>query len=144
MQNAIKLAILPLLTAGLGLTGEWMRPTTETVLEGTATHMDPGLIREVAFNRGMSLMGYIDAVALNRRGDIGKEVYLQRVLDGSVVGPLLVVDCVDFKDYARREGQGKVAETSAMLARLWDFYYVGPEPVRVFFHPQNWGVPMIN
>ena len=53
--------------------------------------------------------------------------------DGSIVGPLPVVDCAQKAHYAKRERQGRVVEVSARVAKERGFYGVGPVPVMVWF-----------
>jgi len=110
------------------LTG-WSQPTEVESLEGYATYMNPGMMNTVIDNRGLS---WADGVALNRAGDLGRTVWIVWD-DGSVTGPLPVVDCAQENHYLERERQGRVVEVSARLAKEKNFYRVGPVPVTVLF-----------
>jgi hypothetical protein len=103
-------------------------------LAGQATYMRPGLMADVVAYRGLDLGGYTGAVALNRRGDLGRSVWV-RWPDGSLEGPLLVVDCAQRGEHYRaREWQGRVIEVDAETAQRHGFYGVGPlGGVRVYF-----------
>lgn len=111
----------------------WAEPTQETRLAGRATYYRPGLMDEVAINRGLDLDGYLSGVALNRAGDLGRVVWLQWE-DGWIAGPFLVVDCAQRgPHFERRLEQGYVVEVPAWVARLQGFYGVGPVAVTVRF-----------
>ena len=94
-------------------------------MQGMATYYAPGLMREVAEYRGM------DApllVALNRKGDLGRTVWVRK---GGVVYEALVVDCAQEGHFADREVQGRVLEVPYWLAMEWGMR--GPVPVSVHF-----------
>ena len=110
------------------LTG-WSHPTEAGALEGYATHMNPGVMDTVISNRGL---GYVDGIALNRAGDLGRNAWLVWN-DGTITGPLPVVDCAQENHYTERVRQGRVVEVSAKLAKEKNFYRVGPVPVTVLF-----------
>ena len=128
----------------------WQVPTGELSVEGKATHYGPGLMGEVARNRGVSLDGFAGGVALNRAGDLGRKVWLEWDPstssgrgEGLVDGPFLVVDCAGRgQDYVRRERQGYVVEVSERVALARGFAWVGPVGVRVWFvdpRMEEWG-----
>lgn len=121
-----------LLTASMP--GEaWAMPSPEDTIVGKATYYRPGLMDQVAINRGLDLDGYLAGVALNRAGDLGRVVWLD-FDDGLLYGPFLVVDCAQRGEhFRRREAQGYVVEVPAWVARLHGFYGVGPVPVTVRF-----------
>ena len=100
-------------------------------LEGQATYYSPTLMQQVAENRGLSLEGYAGGVALNRRGDLGRVVWLE--FDGAIDGPFLVVDCARKEHYDSREQRSRVVEVDAQTAMRREFYGVGPVSVKVFF-----------
>ena len=108
----------------------WATPTDADVIDGMATYYAPRLMQTVADNRGMDLTYYAGGVALNRAGDLGRTVWLER--DGRVLGPMLVVDCARRgKHFDDRESRGYVLEVSYRQAREWRM--AGPVPVRVWF-----------
>jgi len=100
-------------------------------LEGRATYYAPGLMETVAANRGYDLDGYLGGVALNRKGDLGRAVWLE--WDNAVEGPFLVVDCAQERHYHLREEQNRVVEVDAATARRHWGYGVGPAPVKGYF-----------
>ena len=108
----------------------WTSMTTAPTLEGKATYYDEGIMQRVIANRGWD---YADGVALNRAGDLGRTVWLLWE-DGTIDGPLPVVDCAQRDHYRTREDQSRVVEVSAELAQKRGFYGVGPVPVTVLFH----------
>ena len=110
----------------------WTVPTADSYIDGKATYMVPGLMEQVAENRGRSLAGYAGGVALNRAGDLGRLVWLEWA-DGAVNGPYLVVDCARREHFEERERQRLIVEVDAQTAWLREFYRVGPVPVRVWF-----------
>jgi len=118
--------------AALLLVTLWATTTTEPAIDGLATYYAPGVMEAVAVNRGMDLSHYRGGVALNRAGDLGRTVWLER--NGVIDGPFLVVDCArrgpHFED---RERRGYVAEIDYRLAREWGIVGVGPTPVKVWF-----------
>ena len=107
----------------------WGQPTEPESIQGAATYYSPGTMQQVITNRGMS---YYDGVALNRKGDLGRFVWIQWD-DGSIIGPLPVVDCAAEGHYEKRERQGRVVEVSASVAREQGFYGVGPVGATVWF-----------
>ena len=124
-----------LLSVALILAGpEWQEPTEATRIQGQATYMAPGVMDRVIENRGLAVA---DGVALNRAGDLGREVWLQWP-DGQIDGPLPVVDCAQAAHYEEREAADRVVEVSADLARRRGFYGVGPMPVTVLFELLAW------
>ena len=113
----------------VALLSPWLRPTEEEYLDGYATYMDYGVMDKVISNRGLQ---WSDGVALNRAGDRGREVWLLWG-DGTISGPLKVVDCAQRIHFGRREQWGHVVEVSAELAQERGFYGIGKEPVTVLF-----------
>ena len=108
----------------------WSSRSPET-LDGQVTYYSPGLMQQVAENRGLSLEGYAGGVALNRRGDLGRVVWLE--FDGAIDGPFLVVDCARREHYESREQRSRVVEVDAQTAMRRGFYGVRPVSVKVFF-----------
>jgi len=119
----------------IALLAGWSQPTEADALEGYATYMSPGVMDTVISNRGF---GYADGIALNGAGDMGRNVWLVWK-DGTITGPLPVVDCAQENHYLDRERQGRVAEVSAELAQEKNFYGVGPVPVTVLFEAPRMG-----
>ena len=113
------------------LVGGWNQPTDAEAIHGHSTYYADGLMRQVIANRGLS---HADGVALNRAGDLGRIVWLMWD-DGTITGPLPVVDCSQKIHFENRESQGRVVEVSAKLARERGFYGVGPVGVTVWFQP---------
>ena len=111
------------------LLNPWSVPTEEPVVCGKAKYYSPELMDEVASNRGLNTAGYVGIVALMPRGDLGREVWLEK--DGRLLGPYLVVDCAQRKHYNRRVRQGDVAEVSFEQATMWNM--TGPEEICVWF-----------
>jgi hypothetical protein len=121
-----------LLSVALILAGpEWETPTRADRVHGLASYYAPGVMDRVIANRGLA---YDDGVALNRAGDLGRQVWLLWP-SGDVDGPLPVVDCAQANHYDDRLAQDRVIEVSAGLARDRGFYGVGPAPVTVLFAP---------
>ena len=107
----------------------WSQPTADNYIVGYATYYADGVMDSVIEYRGL---GHADGVALNSAGDLHRWVWLQWS-DGTVDGPLPVVDCAQRIHYITRENQNRVVEVSADLAREREFYGVGPEWVIVWF-----------
>lgn len=96
----------------------WKARTEEEEIRGRATYYAHGLMEEVARNRGMNLGPFKGGVALNRAGDLGRVVWLEK--DGRVFGPYLVVDCAQQGEhFTRREELGLVVEVPWELAMEW-------------------------
>lgn len=112
----------------------WPVPTEEPTIQGGATYYAPGLMEQVAARRGLDLEPYAGGVALNRAGDLGRQVVLQWE-DGTITGPYLVVDCARSDHYDDRLRQNYVVEVDAQTAQLRGFFGVGPVPVTVWFLP---------
>lgn len=113
----------------------WSVPTSDVTISGFATYYAPGLVRQVANTRGIDLVGFADGVVLNRAGDLARTVWLEWA-DGTVDGPLRVIDCAQRgKHFLERETRKPplVVEVSANLAKRRGFYGKGPVPVRVWF-----------
>ena len=110
---------------------DWREPTEATRLQGLATYMAPGVMELAAENTGRSLDGVIGGVALNRAGDIGRLVWIERA--GRYYGPLRVVDCAQAgPHYEAREALGRVVEVDFQLAAEWGTLEIGPTPVTVW------------
>ncbi len=117
--------------AVLLVASQWITPTAELEIRGRATYYAPHRFEEVLANRGIDLPPGVVPVALNRRGDFGRRVWL-RWPDGSLDAGL-VVDCAQERHFAERERRGLVAEVPAELAGVRGFYLLGPYPVTVLF-----------
>lgn len=112
----------------------WTVPTSDASVQGLATYYAPGLMEEVAANRGMGGLpaGYVGMVALNRMGDLRRSVWLER--EGEVTGPYRVVDCAGRGDHFEdRERRRLVVEVAYELGQAWGMQ--GPVPVVVHFEP---------
>lgn len=135
-----------LLALVLALAGSWEIETDAQVITGVATYMAPRhgpQLENVAARKGISLEGYVGGVALNRKADIGRIVWLQWD-DGEIDGPFLVIDCAQGgQHYIARLEQDRVVEVGARVAKERGFYGVGPEGVTVWFlNPQDcYGLP---
>ena len=101
------------------------------LLVGLSTYYAPGLMQEVANNRGVDLAGY-SGVALNDCDLLGEKVWLEWG-PGEFTGPHPSVDCAEAGDLALREAQGRVVEVDAETAQAVGFYGVGPRWVAVWF-----------
>lgn len=119
--------------------GGWTTPTEAPGLYGDATYYNPGLMEIAARNRGVRLEGYVGGVALNRVGDLGREVWIfWPGSPGEYLGPYLVVDCAARRDYARRLELGRVVEVSHQEARRQGMWLIGPRRVIVIFVDPDW------
>lgn len=121
----------------------WETSTPISSLDGEATYYASGVMATVAANRGLvaepgefpawlETQGYVGAVALNRAGDLGRQVWLQGPA-GLVEGPFLVIDCAHPDLWLDREQRGRVVEVDWETARRWQMR--GPVVVQVFFLP---------
>lgn len=117
-----QLAVLAVLASG------WLTPTQESEISGRAKIHN--LIPEVAANRGMSLSGHVGGVALMRRGDLGRTVWVD--VGGGWTGPWLVVDVADAAHFDRRVGQRDVVELPRDAWLAWGLP-LAPVPARVRF-----------
>jgi len=95
------------------------------VVRGMATYYAPGLMEQVAEYRGM---GAPLLVAMNRKGDLGRVVWIRK---GARIYEALVVDCAQEIHFAERLSQGRVLEIPYWLAMEWGMR--GPERVSVYF-----------
>jgi hypothetical protein len=121
------------------VTDTWSIPTPDAAIVGRATHYKAGLMETVAFRRHMSLRGYLGGVALNRKADLGRDVWIQWD-DGTIEGPYLVVDCARQNHYPDRERRGYVLEVDAGVAMRRGFYHGVPPSVTVHFQePGGYG-----
>ena len=110
----------------------WLSPTDAVEVEGAAKLHN--WIGETAERRGMDLRGYVGGVALMRRGDLGRSVWVE--VGGMWHGPFLAVDCAAREHYDGRVERGDVAELSR---RWWDALGLpmAPVPVVVRFEPPD-------
>ena len=110
-------------------------------MDGWATYYADGVMARVAVNRGyihqvdefpafLEGRGYVGAVALNRMGDLGRSIWLERD-PGEVEGPFLSLDCAALEDYGRRVKRLRIVEVDWTTSRRWGMR--GPVPVRVWF-----------
>lgn len=126
----------PLLTTLL-LT--WSQPTENQHLDGLATYYVDGLFETVMQNRGVELPPGVIPVALNRAGDLGREVWL--VFPSGRVYHGLSVDCAqEGEHYLERLRLGRIVEVPFYVAGAEGFAGVGPHPVAVWFTtpPEGW------
>ncbi len=106
--------------------------TTPLPIEGKAAYYAPYLMEQVARYRLRAgdvkpcpaCIGY---VAMMRKGDLGRQVWIER--QGVVSGPYLVVDVAAPRDFAGVTGRGIVVEVDYGLAMQWGMQ--GPVAVRV-------------
>lgn len=114
----------------------WQEATPGPYIDGLATFYAPGVMEQVAANRGMDLGSYAGGVALNRAGDLNRDVWIE--YEGRIHGPYRMVDCARRgHDYQKREREGYVIEVSFQQGRAW--HMAGPVNVRVWFvepHPE--------
>jgi hypothetical protein len=111
----------------------WTVPTSDPSIAGRATYYSPGLMEQVAANRGITLAGYAGGVALNRARDLRRAVWIEWA-GGPITGPYLVVDCAARgTDYELRERLHLILEVDAQTAQARGFFDVGPVPVTVWF-----------
>lgn len=120
----------------------WEEQTPGTFIDGKATYYSIRRMEEVAANRGMALDGAIGFVAMNRAGDLGRLVWIER--DGDITGPYRVVDCAqNGAHYEQREDKRLIIEVSWEQAQAWGMR--GPVPVRVWFqNPASDNLPIAN
>ena len=123
----IKLLLVPSLMAA------WLSPTEADRIDGKTTYYRAGLMRDVA-----EYWGYADEhpgalfVALNRRGDRGREVWVK--WKGAIYRAISVDWAQRGAHFERRERLGLVLEVPRWLAKQWRMR--GPiGPVTVFFKP---------
>ena len=109
----------------------WSQPTQADRIDGYATYYSPGLMRTVAENRHLDLSRFKGGVALNRKGDLGRVVWLE--FDGDIIGLFLSVDCSQERHFQAREDSNYVIEVPAWLAKEIGFYEYGPYPTTVHF-----------
>jgi hypothetical protein len=119
----------------LALASPWSTPTDAVQVEGQAKLHN--WIPETAEYRDMDLGRYAGGVAVMRRGDLGRVVWVE--VEGRWYGPFLAVDCAAERHYAGRVAQGDVVELSA---RWWDLLDLplAPVAVTVRFAPPPDGV----
>lgn len=110
-RNTTGLAIGPPRRA---VPAEWLAPTTAITTTGQVSYYAAGIMARVAANRGLSLEGYAGGVAMMRRGDLGRVVWL-RPEARSWVGPFLVVDCARRGHYAGLVKRGRVVEVDRAI-----------------------------
>lgn len=124
------------------ITRTWETPTPNPYLDGLATYMNPGVMEQTAANRALidnpddlplwlTSEGLVCAVALNRRADLGRIVWLRRP-GGPTLGPCLSIDCAALPHLQRRIDQERVVEVGWRIAEHWGMER--PIPIRVLFH----------
>ena len=112
----------------------WDQPTPGVSIEGKASFYNIRRMQEVAYNRGMELDGAIDFVSMNRKGDLGRLVWIEK--DGVVYGPYRNIDCSqEGEHYLAREDKKLVIEVSWEQAQAWKM--IRPIPVRVWLVPPD-------
>jgi hypothetical protein len=111
----------------------WADPTPPAVkhLHGFATYMARGVMDQVLANRGIVVPEGTIAVALNRKGDLGREIWIEYA--GGFFHRAVSVDCASEHDYLKRLEQSYVVEVSAEEADEEGFCAEGPVPVTVYF-----------
>ena len=134
--------VLAAITLTLGITGTWETPTADPYLDGLATYMAQNVMEQTAVNRALiehpddlplwlTGEGLVCAVALNRRADLGRIVWLRQP-DGPTLGPCLSIDCAALPHFQRRIDQERVVEVGWRIAQHWGME--GPIPIRVLFY----------
>ena len=115
------------LTVTATLLALWNTPTEEQQIQGDASFYAEGLMRQVCETRGFSLDGYAGAVALMRRGDLGRTVWI-------FGEPMLVCDCSQKKHLALNLDRDRVAELDW---ETWERHNLpmGLVPITVSFVP---------
>jgi len=115
------------LATGLFL-ASWLTATPEQEIAGTIKYYDPGLMAQVAANRGIIPHKnlYFDWLKANnldgaisgmRYGDIGRRALL--VVPGHIPLRVMIIDCEKQEEYQRRVEQGDIAEVDwSIAARL--------------------------
>jgi hypothetical protein len=110
----------------------WQEATPGPFIDGLATFYSKGTMEQVAHNRGISLDGAVDYVAMNRAGDLHRLVWIE--YEGRLYGPYRVADCAGRgRDYQMRERLGRIVEVSWEQAQAWEMR--GPGEVRVWLAP---------
>lgn len=108
----------------------WTSPTVDAEIHGRATYMNPGRMQETLRNRGIEVPPGFIPVALNRKGDLGRKVWVQWPPDDDhpqgQINQALVVDCAQAQHFNARERQRLIVEVSAEVAGEHDFYLLGP------------------
>lgn len=93
---------------GAGPAG-WQVPTREAVIFGDAAYYGARHnMAKIAERRGLSLEGMAGGVALMRRGDLGRVVWIW--IRGRWRGPFRVVDCSRRDHYAMNLARGRVVD----------------------------------
>ena len=116
------------------ITLPWSEPTPQHVPfeRGVSTYYAPKLMDKVVANRGMNVPEGFIPVALNRKGDIGRIVWVYFPRSGNLY-PAISVDCAASDHYGDRLELNRVVEVPAWVAQDEGFYGVGPEPVEVWY-----------
>lgn len=104
---------------------EWRRPTSASTITGDLSYYAAGKMATAAARRGLSLAGYVGGVALMRRGDLGRVVWLKVAGPDPGewlpwAGPFLVVDCAGRLHYAGLVKRERAAEVSRATWVAWD------------------------
>lgn len=89
---------------------EYWQPTEARAVSGEASYYAPGVMAAVATRRGLDLDGYLGGVAMMRRGDVGREVWVLAGDSDTWTGPFLVVDCAQRAHYASLVAGDRVIE----------------------------------
>lgn len=110
----------------------WAEPTPGRAVSGEASYYAPGIMAAVANRRGLDLAGYRGGVAMMRRGDIGREVWILAEGSEEWAGPFLVVDCAQRIHYPGLVDRGRVIELDRADWRVLGLPD-GPAPVVVSF-----------
>jgi len=126
-----------ILTATIGITLSllpWDEPTPDLhdYESGVATYYRTGLMAEVVENKGIIVPDGMVPVALNRKGDMGREVWLVWPLSWHV-DHAISVDCAQEAHYQKRIDQDRVVEVPGWLAKREGFYGWGPWSVEVWY-----------
>ena len=139
----IRVLVLGALGAGLVFTrgntapADWFEPTATEAIAGFAARYDPGLMATVLLNRGLELASYHrGAVALMRRGDLGREVWIRFLVAGPELirgrpewfGPYLVADCSNRRNY---EALLEIDRAIELSAQEWRSLGLPEAPVAV-------------
>lgn len=124
------LAIAALMTGPDYAASPWETPTTAVTLTGRASYYRPGLMRSVQHYRGIELEPGQVCVALNRKGDLGRDVWIGH---RGAWYRAVSCDCAQKGHYPARLAGGYVVEVPFWLAEDWGMAGVGPVDVEVRF-----------
>jgi hypothetical protein len=125
----------------------WNTPTEESQITGIATYNNR--MATVAYNRGhipdpldyqlwLDEEGLVGTVALNRRADLGRRVWIDGPL--GFEGPFLVIDCAQLRHLKRRLQLERTVDVDHITGERWNMQK--PIPVTVHFQdPRLWDHP---